>query len=189
VRAVGSFEQEPGCPDDATAALSPERLARLCKGECYNPGDARRPITRLEVVRIRPRATPGEDVGPLIEDPWRVHVCPGDPAGCEWTFEDADFAAVARDVAYYVRAVEAPSPAINAANLRCTYDDQGECIAVDRCGTAETVGDDCLAEAEERAWSSPIFVDWSGARTAAGRAGGPLRSRSDAARERSSPRG
>jgi hypothetical protein len=33
-RAVGSFEQLPGCPDYATQALSPSRLAHVCKNEC-----------------------------------------------------------------------------------------------------------------------------------------------------------
>ena len=28
-----------------------ERLAYLCRGECYHPSDQRRPITRVEVVR------------------------------------------------------------------------------------------------------------------------------------------
>ncbi|MCP4038176.1 MAG: DUF3604 domain-containing protein, partial [bacterium] len=52
VRAVGSFEQKPGCPIDAYNAMTEDRIDRLCQGECYNPSDARRPITRIEVVRI-----------------------------------------------------------------------------------------------------------------------------------------
>jgi hypothetical protein len=65
-RAVGSFVQQPGCPPESLAALSPARLARLCGGECYHPGDARHPIASIEVVRIRPQRTPGEDVAALI---------------------------------------------------------------------------------------------------------------------------
>src|SRR5439155_19791449 len=37
VRAVGSFEQKPGCPPDALDALGEQRAAHLCQGECYNP--------------------------------------------------------------------------------------------------------------------------------------------------------
>ena len=75
-RAVGSFEQKPGCPADALDALG-SRTQRLCQGECYNPSDRRRPITRIEVVRIRPGADP--DAARRIDDPWRVIPCPGDP--------------------------------------------------------------------------------------------------------------
>ena len=78
-RAVGSFEQAPGCPDDAGGALDPERLEHLCRGECYNPTGRRRPITRIDVVRIRPQSRPGEPIDALIEDPWKSHTCDGDP--------------------------------------------------------------------------------------------------------------
>jgi len=143
VRAVGSLEQDPGCPEIADDALGPERLARLCRGECYNPSDRRRPITRVEIVRIRPQLEAGEPLGRLIEDPWKVLPCDGDVSGCVVHFEDPEFPASERDALYYARAIEAPSPAVGADPLRCE------------------AGDDCLAETEERAWSSPIFVDYA----------------------------
>jgi hypothetical protein len=158
VRAVGSFEQRPGCPDEAGAALGAEQLERLCRGECYHPSDQRRLITRIEVVRIRPQARAGEDVDALIQDPWKVLRCEPDPAGCTQTFTDPDFVREGRDAVYYVRAVEAPSSAVNAGLLRCEKDEAGECVRVTPCIDAPE-GDDCLAETEERAWSSPIFVD------------------------------
>ncbi len=162
VRAMGAFEQKPGCPADSLRALPADRLERLCGGECYNPGDQRKRIERIEVVRIRPQITANEEVGPLIEDPWRVLPCPADGEGCTVRFSDPDFASDRRDAVYYVRALEAATPTINADNLRCERDDSGQCIAVNPCRalppTAYT--DDCLADAQERAWSSPIFVDY-----------------------------
>lgn len=160
VRAVGDFEQLPGCPEHSTTALSPEQIARICRGECYNPSDTRKAIERVEVVRIRPQNTRGENVANLIQDPWQVFACSGDPSGCTVEFEDPDFAAENREVIYYVRAVEKASATVNAGNLRCEYNEKGECIAVKPCfGDSRTPNnEDCLAPAAERAWSSPIFV-------------------------------
>ena len=163
VRAVGAFEQKPGCPPDTLAALSAERLDRLCGGECYHPSDWRKRIDRIEVVRIRPQVVAGEALGSLIEDPWRVIPCPSDSEGCQVAFSDPEFAQTGRDSVYYVRAIQEASPTINAQNLRCTRDDQGRCLEIDPCRAAAPTAndDDCLADAEERAWSSPIFVDYA----------------------------
>jgi hypothetical protein len=157
-RAVGSFEQRRGCPNESHRALGAERLHHLCRGECYQPSDRRRPITGFEVVRIRSQQSRGERVVDLIEDPWLSLPCDGDPAGCEVTFEDPDFT---RDTAYYVRALEAPSPAVNGANLRAERDANGNATSVRPCfgGYRTPADDDCLADVRERAWSSPIFVD------------------------------
>lgn len=144
VRAVGSFEQKPGCPDYATSALAPEALERLCHGECYHPSDTRRLIDRIEVVKIRPRRDGAEDVSLLIEDPWKTFPCQADPSGCRVTFTDSEFGREGRDAVYYVRAVETPSPAVNADPIACRD------VPLD---------EDCVATVEERAWSSPIFVD------------------------------
>lgn len=159
VRAVGAFEQQPGCPDYSVRSLSPVRLQYLCRGECYHPSDLRKPITRVEVVRIRPQQTKGEPIAPLIEDPWKVLECPADRAGCDVGFEDPDFVSGGRETLYYVRALQAPTPAINAGNLRCERDAEGRCTKVQPCADPGTsYQDDCLAPMEERAWSSPIAV-------------------------------
>jgi hypothetical protein len=160
VRAIGSFEQKPGCPPDAADALGSERLAHLCKGECYHPGDARRPITRIEIVRIVPQAAPSEEIEHLIDDPWRTFECAPDPLGCATTFSDPEFPDLERDVVYYARAFEPEQPAINAGNLRCERDAEGNCVKVNRCPGPEGDADDCLAPREPRAWSSPIYVDY-----------------------------
>lgn len=160
VRAVGSLAQAPGCPASATDALSADRLEALCRGECFNPTDERRRITRIEVVRIRPQDRPGEPIAELIDDPWRTIPCPGDPAGCSVEFDDPSFTAGGRETLYYVRAIQEPTLTVNAGLERCTTDETGRCVEVDPCyGDYRTPkSDDCAAPSEERAWSSPIFV-------------------------------
>jgi hypothetical protein len=161
VRAMGSFVQQPGCPAESEAALSPERLARLCGGECYRPGDARRSIAAIELVRIRPQRDAAEDPGLLVEDPWRRFECAPDPGGCRIEFEDPEYAASGRDAVYYARALEAEAPAINGANLRTEFDAAGNALRTRPCYAdwRSSDADDCLALVQERAWSSPIFVD------------------------------
>jgi len=162
VRAAGALEQQPGCPAESLAALSSERLDNLCRNECYHPGDTRHPITRIDVIRIRSQRRAGEPVAPLIEDPWRSFECELDPTGCRVEFSDPDFAEDGRDTAYYVRALQVATPAINAANLRTQFDAAGNAVAVTPCYGDYRLSreDDCLAPAEERAWSSPIYVDF-----------------------------
>ena len=163
VTALGAFEQKPGCPDLGKNGLPPDRLARVCIGECYNPGDHRRRITRVEVVRIHPRRSAAEPIAPLIEDPWKRFECPPGPTenGCRVAFEDPEFGGAKRDTVYYVRAIQEPTPAVNGGNLRCERNDKGECVKLQPCyGDYRTPVDaDCLQPIEERAWSSPIFVD------------------------------
>jgi hypothetical protein len=163
VRAAGAFKQKPGCPEDAVTALSPERLETLCQGECYNPSDERKQITRIEVVRIRPQIAKDEPVETLIEDVWKSFPCTAGPDGCSITFEDPDFVTGGRDTVYYVRAIQEESEAVNANALRCERDADGNCIKVDMCRKDYRTDreDDCLGKIEERAWSSPIFVNYT----------------------------
>ena len=83
--------RSPAARRTRSTRSAPERLENLCLGECYYPGDTRHPITRIEVVRIRPQQTPGEDVSGLIEDPWRVLACEGGGEECTVEFEDEEF--------------------------------------------------------------------------------------------------
>ena len=154
VRAAGSFEQKPGCPPDVVQALGEDRLQRICAGECYHPGDRRRRITRVEVVRIVRQQSDDEPVADLIEDPWKTIPCPEGPELCVVEFEDPSYAELGRDLLYYVRAIQEPTPTVNGANLRCADGECEPCYGNFRTPTE----DDCLADAEERAWSSPIFL-------------------------------
>ena len=163
VKAVGAFEQLPGCPESGRLGLGSDRLQALCLNECYNPSETRKLIERLEVIKITPQAEPGEPVASLIQDPWLVHECPADQLGCSFSFTDPEYSWSARDAVYYIRAIQATSDAINGDNLRCEFDEAGQCIAVNPChGNAALTEyeDDCLAPVNERAWSSPIFVDY-----------------------------
>jgi hypothetical protein len=161
VRALGAPVERPGCPSEAEAALGQARIAALCRGECHHPGDARHPIVAIEVVRIRPQQSADEPMATLIEDPWLRLPCAPDPAGCSVAFEDAEFAAAGRDAVYYVRALQSETPAINGANLRTEFDADGNAVRVTPCagGHRTPASDDCLAPVQERAWSSPIYVD------------------------------
>jgi hypothetical protein len=160
VTAAGAFEQKPGCPEFVEQAIGPERLEALCLGECYNPSERRRRIRRLEVIRIRAQSSAGEDLASLVEDPWQVFACDDQGNGCRAEFEDPDFAAARGEVIYYARAVQEPTLAVNVGGFRCERDAEGDCIEINPCYGDERTDreDDCLAENEERAWSSPIFV-------------------------------
>ncbi|TGY87272.1 DUF3604 domain-containing protein [Marinicauda algicola] len=170
VRAVGSLKQNPGCPDYAVRGLTADRLQQLCRGECYNPGNERYRITRIEVVRIRPQIAPGEPVDLLIEDEWQVLPCDDQGTGCTVEFSDPEFVASGRDAVYYVRAIQEPSGQVNGDPLRCEYDEQGRCIAADPCLGDYRVDmeEECVASVEHRAWSSPIYLGHT-------ESGGPVR--------------
>ena len=157
VRAVGSQKQLPGC--NVGEEFDKKTLDRLCKGECFNPSDERKLISRIEVVRIRPQAYSGESIENLIEDPWKVFACEASSEGCEVEFTDDNFTNANREIIYYVRAIQEPSLAINGSNLNCDRDDSGKCIKVNLCGDVDGQGEgDCLTQTEERAWSSPVFI-------------------------------
>jgi hypothetical protein len=156
VRAVGSFEPKPGCPDWAAQRMGAERMATLCHDECYHPSDIRRPIASIDVVRILPQSHAGEAIAPLIQDPWQHFECEPSQEGCVVRFSDDEFAGLARDAVYYARAHEEARPAMLGNPISTEFDAAGNATKITICA----IGDDCLAPVEERAWSSPIFVDY-----------------------------
>ncbi len=163
VRALGSFEQRDGCPSYAQQSLPADRLEHLCAGECYYPSDRRRRISRVELVRVALRGRRREPAVGLVDDPWKVIPCAAGNDGCVVEIADPEFAEYRRDVLYYVRAIEEPSLAVNADPLRCDVGQNGRCVETHPCSGD---GDECLAETEERAWSSPILVRWQAPVTA-----------------------
>ena len=150
VRAAGSFKQDQGCSDESVDALSSDRLEYLCAGECYNPSDERHVLERLEVIKITPQSYAGESIKPLIQDPWMTVPCNG-TGECIAEFEDQNFS---RDSVYYVRAIQEATPAINGSSIS-ERDEFKLCKGSFRTD----LNDDCLSLANERAWSSPIYVN------------------------------
>jgi len=176
-RALGAFEQKPGCPAFVHAALDADRIESLCLGECFHPSEIRKTIDRIEVVRIRPGAESTSGVGPRIEDPWLRFDCPEGEEGCLFEFEDLEYAQSPVETAYYVRAVQSESLAVNGDPLRCERDAEGRCLRARACaGDAGGAIDDCLDPVGERAWSSPIFLTPS-RRGFAGPSTGPTQTR------------
>jgi len=167
VAAVGAFKQKPGCPDYVLDGLSTERIESICRGECYNPGDERKLITRIEIIRIRPQMVKEEsmllaDGSSRIEDVWKSFQCEPSQQGCSIEFSDPDYELQKRDFVYYARAIQEPGPHINGDNLRPQYDESGKVIKVTPCYSDNRTdkSDNCLTMKEGRAWSSPVFVNF-----------------------------
>ena len=162
VKAVGSYKQMPGCPDYVTNTMSKDEISRLCLNECYNPSNERNKIDRIEIVKI----TPTEKLYALedaIQDPWQVFECEDDGEGCSISFEDADYTEDKVSSLYYVRAIQEETLAVGGDPLRCELNSQGECVKINPCyasGPDFNPNDDCLAPIGERAWSSPIFLNY-----------------------------
>ena len=111
------------------------------------------------MIRIRPQTSAGEDVSPLIEDPWKTLDCEEDPNGCVVSFDDPEFTSSGRDAAYYVRAIEEPTMVLNGKPLETKFDENGQAISTRPCLQSDNDKGGCPASSEERAWSSPIYVD------------------------------
>jgi len=162
VTAVGSFKQIDGCPDAVFNLMDKKRADKLSNGECYYPSDKRYHIERIEITRIRPQQFKDENVDPLIEDKWKVYTCPKNSSTCVFEFEDTDFKKGERDALYYARIFEQPIATINGGNLRTSFDKKGNPVSVNPCHGDYRVPleDECTVMAPQRAWSSPIFVNY-----------------------------
>lgn len=163
VRALGAFKQADGCPEWVRSERSQSFIDEVCFGQCYNPTTERYAIARIEVIKVLLRASSAEPTEALIEDPFLSVPCPASGAtGCTVTFSDPEFTSKGRAAAYYVRVLQEPTRQFNAGNLRCVLDEEGNCLETAPCDNgAGGAGDECLASASERAWSSPIFLSVS----------------------------
>ncbi|MEP1446924.1 MAG: DUF3604 domain-containing protein [Paraglaciecola sp.] len=161
VKAAGSFKQLPGCPEVVFQRLPKERAQKLSRGECYNPSTERYNLERIEIVRIMPQNYEGEPVENLIDNKWKVFDC-HHKTTCEVSFSDDSFVKGERDVLYYARVYEEPIPTINGGNLRTKFNENNRAVSVNPChGDFRTsLSDDCTEMVSQRAWSSPIFVDY-----------------------------
>ena len=102
---------------------------------------------------------PGSDPGAGIEDPWRRFDCAPDPAGCTLIFDDPEYAESPQDTVYYVKALEEPSLGLNGRPLETEFDAAGNPVRITPCTPDRVATGGCPAEVQERAWSSPIFID------------------------------
>ena len=155
VKAAGSFIQKPGCPSDTFSNLSSERIDYLCSGECYHPSDERHAINKIEVIKITPQEYAGEPVADLIYDAWKTFDCSNNEF-CEITFVDEEFT---RDSVYYIRAIQEPTLAINGKQIEIFSDQNRDTAKICKGSYKTNLEDDCLFPSQERAWSSPIFVN------------------------------
>lgn len=158
VEAIGGPEELPGCPAASIARWGEDIIRDVCLGECFHPGNRRTGIDRIEVIKITPQNRPGEPIAALIHDPWRTYINPDrDAAGnpsprLVVEFSDPEFATNGRDALYYVRVLQAPTPAVNGSPLSPGGTEIVLCDA--------HPDQSCLSMTQERAWSSPIYVDY-----------------------------
>jgi len=155
IKAAGSPKLLPGCPEFTVAQMGTGFIEDVCDGQCYNPSSERYRIVRIEVIKIQQQQTMNENLSLLIQDPYKVFACPMDLEVCEATFTDLEYAHENRSAAYYVRAVQEETDAVNGNTVNCEYDENGKCIKINPCNPNTS---DCLGRAEERAWSSPIYL-------------------------------
>ena len=77
-------------------------------------------------------------------------------------FEDPDYTVSKRNTLYYARVIQAPELLIAGDPSGCEYNADGVCVKRNYCVGENAKPDmNCLSKAEPRAWTSPIFVEYS----------------------------
>jgi hypothetical protein len=87
----------------------------------------------------------------LIEDAWKTISCDR-KSECVVKFEDQSYT---RDSVYYARAIQEATQAINGKNFFTESNEFKLC----RGSFKTALTDDCLSPTNERAWSSPIYLN------------------------------
>ena len=126
------------------------------------------PIAAIEVVRIRPQRTADEPVGAPDRGRLAAFRVRAGSGGLRGSVRGRRVRRLARATPSTTCArSRPPTPAINGANLRTEFDAEGRAVRVSPClgGYRTPASDDCLAPVQERAWSSPIYVDSGAAST------------------------
>ena len=108
-------------------------------------------------MKVRQQLDPAEAIAPLVIDPFQVIECEAEAEVCEVEFDDETYTGEDRTVAYYVRAIQEETPSVNAQNLGCTMQ-EGKCVELEPCRASRDEENTCMGVAEERAWSSPIYL-------------------------------
>ena len=91
----------------------------------------------------------------LIQDPWKILKC--NQVECKYTLQDDNFLTNNRPSIYYIRVIQEKSQIINGNGIECK---DNKCSEISLCtGGFETDdNNDCLGHANQRAWSSPIYL-------------------------------
>ena len=158
VEAYGAPVEQAGCSEATRERWGDDVISNVCLNTCYNPGNQRTGIDRIEVIRITPQITAAEKIGDLIRDPYLVipnanRDARGQPrAHFKAEFTDAEFAGLKRDALYYVRVIQTPTEGVNGTP---GYNARGEMEFCPTEGQSQ-----CKTPINERAWSSPIYVNY-----------------------------
>jgi Protein of unknown function (DUF3604) len=195
IKANGSFVEDDTCPYDDEPMIqtnfSREEFYRVCKNQCYRTTDERTAIDRVEVVKIlQPMTLEESDMANLersadnpeglIMDPYDVIKVEGTQIETSWTDKKFIIEKEDRNVIYYFRIIQKPTPGYGCNPVAALKDDkvcdplnpsphETEKLSNPQDGADPVsllnIEDNCYTDkskpesyCEERAWTSPFYV-------------------------------